>query len=137
MCEGYCRRLFLQFTCPGDVRFARLGGGPPGKVRPKSLTCTPKQPQRPSRSTSAGQVNCRKCGRDRTAKGCIAVRAAKGCRMRVENVCGPAPAGGTRRHHDADAQLSGTEAQHPSQPVPTCNSISNLHLSEKKAIFAS
>ena len=56
--------------------------------------------------------------RDRSAKGCIAVRAVKGCRMRVENVCGPAPAGGTRRHHEADAQLSGTEAQHPSQPVP-------------------
>ena len=56
--------------------------------------------------------------RDRSEKGCIAVRAVKGCRMRVENVCGPAPAGGTRRHHDADAQLSGTGAQHPSQPVP-------------------
>ena len=51
------------------------------------------------------------------AKGCIAVSAAKGCRMRVENVCGPAPAGGTRRHHEAAAQLSGTEAQHPSQPA--------------------
>ena len=38
--------------------------------------------------------------------------------MRVENVCGPAPAGGTRRHHEAAAQLSGTEAQHPPQPVP-------------------
>ena len=36
----------------------------------------------------------------------------------MENVCGPASAGGTRGHHEADAQLSGTEAQHPSQPVP-------------------
>ena len=65
-------------------------------------------------------------GGDRSAKGCIAVRAAKGCRLRVENVCGPAPAGGTRRHHEADAQLSGTEAQHPSQPVPTGNGIGKI-----------
>ena len=65
-------------------------------------------------------------GGDRSAKGCIAVRAAKGCRMRVDNVCGPAPAGGTRRHHEADEQLSVTEAQHPSQPVPTGNGIGKI-----------
>ena len=46
--------------------------------------------------------------------------------MRVENVCGPAPAGGTRRHHEADEQLSGTEAQHPSQPVPATHDIKVL-----------
>ena len=33
-------------------------------------------------------------GGDRSARGCIADWAAKGCRMRVENVCGPVIAGG-------------------------------------------
>ena len=32
--------------------------------------------------------------RDRSAKGCIAASAVKGCRMRVENVCGPVLTGG-------------------------------------------
>ena len=33
---------------------------------------------------------------------------------------------GTRRHHEADEQLSGTEAQHPSQPVPATHNIDKV-----------
>ena len=94
MCEVYCRRLFLQFTFPANVCSARPGKVRPGQVRLFGLTCPPKQPQEHSRGTSAGKVNCRKCGRDRPAKGCITASAvAKGCQMRVDNVCGPALAG--------------------------------------------
>ena len=74
-------------------------------------------------------------GRDRSAKGCIADWAVKGCRMRVDNVCGPAPAGGTRRHHEADEQLSGTEAQHPSLPVPAGNGIGKIRRIPNKSDF--
>ena len=65
----------LQFTFPANVCSARPGKVRPVQVRLFGLTCTPKQPQRPSRGTSAGKVNCRKCGRDRSAKGCIAASA--------------------------------------------------------------
>ena len=54
----------LRFTCTGDVRPAYLGGDPPGQVRLFCLTCTPKRPQKPSRSASAGKVNCRKPSAD-------------------------------------------------------------------------
>ena len=47
--------------------------------------------------SAAESVLCRNVnpsGRDRSTKGCIADWAVKGCRMRVENVCGPVIAGG-------------------------------------------
>ena len=85
-------------------------------------TLSPENAKIPSQMT----VILPPAGGDRSAKGCIADWAVKGCRMRVDNVCGPAPAGGTRRHHEADEQLSGTEAQHPSLPVPAGNGIGKI-----------
>ena len=52
--------MFLQFTCPANVGSARLGEVMAGQVRLFGLTCTPKQPQKHSRGTSAVQVNSRK-----------------------------------------------------------------------------